>query len=252
MKKIMTGRKAGVALALAALLAATGCGNAAANDTAGNAVQTAVTETAGNAETEGTQETDTAPATADSGTEAQTAPVAAEDNAQGSEGAAEESGADTAQEETAEQAPETEDGATEESAGNAAAVTADALYTQISSGVALPQMFLADSGYAENFLGLDMSKVGGFVFALAEDVTRVDSIILIEATDEAAAGSIAALLENYRVQKVAETDPAGGGYQVELHDDIAASSVGKSGRYVWLIVSPDRAAIEGIVAGAWR
>jgi len=240
----------GTALALAALIAATGCGSegVTAGGTTENTAQTAQADpAAAPEETQKPAENETVTAPEDAGnTTVSDAGNTAETGTDTDTSAADEG----AQDETA--APEGEEaeaGATETATS---AVTADALYSQITSGVALPQMFLADSSYAENFLGLDMTKVAGFVFATAEDVTRVDSVILIEATDEAAAGAVAGLLENFRAQKAAETDPAGGGYQPELHDDIVASSTGQSGKYVWLVVSPDRTAIEGIIAAAWK
>ncbi len=249
MRKKIFGKSVGVALVAASLLVMSGCGNdTAPTGATQEASQTAAAESTSN-------ESDTATTTEETTAVSETA---AADTTPADAGNGETEAASTDETPAAEDSSEAETQGEDEASADAQAedpgviASADALYSQISSGVVLPQMFLADSGYAENFLGLDMTKVGGFVFATAEDVTRVDSIILIEAKDDAAAESIAALLENFRAQKVAETDPAGGGYQPELHDDIVASSVGRSGNHVWLVVSPDRAAIEGIVANAWK
>lgn len=90
-----------------------------------------------------------------------------------------------------------------------------------------------DKSEIESLYGIQMDDVSQYVALMAKTSLNSDEIILIEATDDAAAGRIAECL-NSRYQTKLEDAQS---FNPNEYDKIAACGVTQSGRYVSLIVS---------------
>lgn len=136
-----------------------------------------------------------------------------------------------------------------EAAGKEAAeekkdVSPQALYDEIKESFELPDMYLADDDFLMNYYGIDAALLDSYVFASAEDSTRVDSVIIMKVKDTSSISEIEKGLNGLISQMEVEMD----NYQPEAYKLVSASKVNSTGDYVILVISSDEEAINSLVS----
>ena len=107
-------------------------------------------------------------------------------------------------------------------------------------------MITVDANYIANYYGIDASQLEGYVFAMAEDVTKADTVAILEAKDAASVAALAGQLSAVQQQKAQELQD----YMPEQYQIVAASAVKTIGNYVYLVMSSNGAAIEQTIASS--
>ncbi len=141
------------------------------------------------------------------------------------------------------EAPLTE-AAGKETAGDKKDVTPEALYDEIKESFELPDMYLADDDFLMNYYGIDAALLDSYVFASAEDSTRVDSVIIMKVKDTSSISEIEKGLNGLISQMEVEMD----NYQPEAYKLVSASKVKSTGDYVILVISSDEEAISSLIS----
>lgn len=198
-------------------------------------------------------ETTAATTAAETSTAAETTTAAEESTAAAETTAAEESAAaaETTAAETETSAEEKKDetkaseAAKETAAETAAKVSAKSvseIYQQVSGS--LPSMVKVDADYMSNYYGIDAGSLSEYVFAIAEDPTKADTVIIIHAKDSAAAQTVAAQLDQVKQQKAQELE----NYNPEQYQVVVNSAVKTAGDYAYLVMSGNAAGISSVIA----
>ncbi|SFG16490.1 DUF4358 domain-containing protein [Oribacterium sp. WCC10] len=237
-----------IILTTAAILAVSaitlnGCGSSSKT----NAVTTAAVETTAAAEEtteKATEETTTAAETEEETTAAaeETTAAAEESSEEETTTAAEET---TKEETTAEETTKEETTtAAETTAAQVASVAPSDIYNKVTG--LLPGMVTVDANYISNYYGIDASQLEGYVFAMAEDVTKADTVAILEAKDAASVSTLVGQLSAVQQQKAQELQD----YMPEQYQIVAASAVKTLGKYVYLVMSSNSAAIEQTIASS--
>ncbi|WP_049962522.1 DUF4358 domain-containing protein [Oribacterium sp. FC2011] len=115
------------------------------------------------------------------------------------------------------------------------------IYSQITGF--LPDMITVDANYIKNYYGIDASQLEGYAFAMAEDVTHADTVAILKAKNASRVPALASQLSAVQQQKAQELQD----YMPDQYQIVVASSVKTFGNYVYLIMSPNAAAIEQII-----
>ncbi|MBR1857461.1 MAG: DUF4358 domain-containing protein, partial [Oribacterium sp.] len=147
----------------------------------------------------------------------------------------------TAEETTAEETT-AEETTAEETKAQAAGAEPSAIYSQVTG--LLPGMITVDANYIANYYGIDASQLEGYVFAMAEDVTKADTVAILKAKDASSVAALAGQLSAVQQQKAQELQD----YMPEQNQIVAASAVKTAGNYVYLVMSSNAAAIEQTIA----
>ena len=147
----------------------------------------------------------------------------------------------TAEETTAEETT-AEETTAEETKAQAAGAEPSAIYSQVTG--LLPGMITVDANYIANYYGIDASQLEGYVFAMAEDVTKADTVAILKAKDASSVAALAGQLSAVQQQKAQELQD----YMPEQYQIVAASAVKTVGNYVYLVMSSNAAAIEQTIA----
>ncbi|SDZ95986.1 Tetratricopeptide repeat-containing protein [Oribacterium sp. KHPX15] len=114
-----------------------------------------------------------------------------------------------------------------------------AIYRQVL-GLLSCGMISVDANYIKNYYGIDASQLEGYVFAMSEDVTHVDTVAILKAKDASSVAALAGQLSAVQQQKAQELQD----YLPDQYQIVAASSVKTYGNYVYLVMAPNAAAIE--------
>ena len=149
---------------------------------------------------------------------------------------------ETTKEETTE--AETTTAAAEETAAQKSGEAPSDIYSKVTG--LLPGMITVDANYIANYYGIDASQLDGYVFAMAEDVTKADTVAILKAKDASAVAALAGQLSAVQQQKAQELQD----YMPEQYQIVAASSVKTAGDYVYLVMSSNAAAIEQTIASS--
>jgi hypothetical protein len=222
-----------LAFIAASALMLNGCSKKAETE----AVTTAAVETTA-AETtkEETTEAETTEATEES-TEEETT-TAAEETEATEESTEESSEEETTEEETTEEETTEEETTAEETQAQAAGAEPSDIYSQVTG--LLPGMITVDANYIANYYGIDASQLEDYVFAMAEDVTKADTVAILKAKDPSSVAALAEQLRAVQQQKAQELQD----YMPEQYQVVAASAVKTVGKYVYLVMSSNASAIE--------
>jgi hypothetical protein len=222
-----------LAFIAASALMLNGCSKKAETE----AVTTAAVETTA-AETtkEETTEAETTEATEES-TEEETT-TAAEETEATEESTEESSEEETTEEETTEEETTEEEITAEETQAQAAGAEPSDIYSQVTG--LLPGMITVDANYIANYYGIDASQLEDYVFAMAEDVTKADTVAILKAKDPSSVAALAEQLRAVQQQKAQELQD----YMPEQYQVVAASAVKTVGKYVYLVMSSNASAIE--------
>ena len=247
-------RKTIVATTLAVITASAlmlnGCGKKAEAE----AVTTAAVETTAVAEETTAEETTTAAEETTTAAEETTAAAeettaAAEESSESEEETTEESSKEeetteeeTTEEETTVEETTAEETTAEETKAQASGAEPSAIYSQVTG--LLPGMITVDANYIANYYGIDASQLEGYVFAMAEDVTKADTVAILKAKDASSVAALAGQLSAVQQQKAQELQD----YMPEQYQIVAASAVKTVGNYVYLVMSSNAAAIEQTIA----
>ena len=252
-------RKTIVATTLAVIAASAlmlnGCGKKAEAE----AVTTAAVETTAAAEETTAEETTTAAEETTAAAEETTAAAeettaAAEESSESEEESTEESSKEeetteettkeetTTAEETTVEETTAEETTAEETKAQSSGAEPSAIYSQVTG--LLPSMITVDANYIANYYGIDASQLEGYVFAMAEDVTHADTVAILKAKDASSVAALAGQLSAVQQQKAQELQD----YMPDQYQIVAASSVKTAGNYVYLVMSPNAAAIEQTIA----
>ncbi|SEA59069.1 protein of unknown function [Oribacterium sp. KHPX15] len=252
-------RKTIVATTLAVITASAlmlnGCGKKAEAE----AVTTAAVETTAVAEETTAEETTTAAEETTAAAEETTAAAeettaAAEESSESEEESTEESSKEeetteettkeetTTAEETTVEETTVEETTAEETKAQSSGADPSAIYSQVTG--LLPGMINVDANYIANYYGIDASQLEGYVFAMAEDVTHADTVAILKAKDASSVAALAGQLSAVQQQKAQELQD----YMPDQYQIVAASSVKTAGNYVYLVMSPNAAAIEQTIA----
>lgn len=119
----------------------------------------------------------------------------------------------------------------------AAAPDMKALYDDMASSDAMPEMLEISAEQAYMLYGIEASDCRQSVVAICADSLCADEIWLIEASDSAAAERVAELAQTRLDQKGEELKS----YLPEQYKIVQAAKLIKSGNCVAMIVSPDAA-----------
>lgn len=243
-KRFMT-----VAMLAASMLVLNACGSGNAEAVTTAAVTSAAAET-----TTATEETTTAAETTvaeETTTAAEETTAAAEESKDEKESAETESKdekavkdeakADEKNEAAAQDAKAEETTAAEAKAASTGAAPAD-IYSKVTSY--LPSMVSFDDSYISNYYGIDASKLDGYVFAAAEDVTQADTVVILKAKDASSVSTLSSQLATVKQQKEAELQD----YNPTAYQVAAAGYVKTSGNYVYLIMSNNASAIDQVIS----
>ena len=129
------------------------------------------------------------------------------------------------------------------SACTAAAPTAPVseIYASIESAGLLPEMVTLNDDYIQSYYAIDLSGAQEYVFSIAADAARADTVILMHVKgDKKAVVDALTLILN---QKLAEME----NYIPEQYQIVKKSAVVENGDLVSLVISPDRDAIYDII-----
>ena len=129
-----------------------------------------------------------------------------------------------------------------ETAAKASAKSVSEIYQQVSGS--LPSMVKVDADYMSNYYGIDAGSLSEYVFAIAEDPTKADTVISIHAKDSAAAQTVAAQLDQVKQQKAQELE----NYNPEQYQVVVNSAVKTAGDYAYLVMSGNAAGISSVIA----
>lgn len=119
----------------------------------------------------------------------------------------------------------------------------ESIYEAVSEAVELTPMVLVDEEFIENYYGINISELDGFVFAMAESPIEADTIAILRAKDSAEAASLEESLSFIREMKEEEMRD----YAPEAWEVAAAGKVGSRGRYVFLVMAPEVAKITELI-----
>ncbi len=119
----------------------------------------------------------------------------------------------------------------------------ESIYEAVSEAVELTPMVLVDEEFIENYYGINISELDGFVFAMAESPIEADTIAILRAKDSAEAASLEESLSFIREMKEEEMRD----YAPEAWEVAAAGKVGSRGRYVYLVMAPEVAKITELI-----
>ncbi len=247
MKKNIIATTAAVVAASAIILS--GCGSKSSAET----VTTAAVETTTTSETttaaEETTEEETTAAAEETTVAAEETTEAEEETTSAAEETSEEetttAAEETTEEETTAESSEEETTVEETTtvAANSGAAPSD-IYKQVTN--LLPGMITVDANYIANYYGIDASQLDGYVFAMAEDVTKADTVAILKAKDASSVATLASQLSAVQQQKAQELQD----YMPEQYQIVAASAVKTAGDYVYLVMSSNAAAIEQTISSA--
>lgn len=121
--------------------------------------------------------------------------------------------------------------AVDETKAEASGMPVSEIYEKIAS--VLPEMVKVDTEYMSNYYGIEAEDLDEYVFAIAEDPTRADTVIILHAKDEKTAKAVAAQLEVVKQQKAQELE----NYNPEQYKIVSDSSVETIGTYAYLVIS---------------
>jgi len=145
---------------------------------------------------------------------------------------------ETTEEETTEEETTEEETTAEETQAQAAGAEPSDIYSQVTG--LLPGMITVDANYIANYYGIDASQLEDYVFAMAEDVTKADTVAILKAKDPSSVAALAEQLRAVQQQKAQELQD----YMPEQYQVVAASAVKTVGKYVYLVMSSNASAIE--------
>ncbi|ETP72711.1 hypothetical protein UYO_1313 [Lachnospiraceae bacterium JC7] len=229
------------AILAASALILNGCGSTSTAEvvtTAAVETTTAAPETTTAAET--TKE-ETTTAAEETTTAAEETTTAAEETTEEETTKEETTAAETTKEETTAEETTT---AAETTAAQSTGADPSAIYSKVTG--LLPGMITVDANYISNYYGIDASQLEGYVFAMAEDVTKADTVAILKAKDASAVAALAGQLSAVQQQKAQELQD----YMPEQYQIVAASTVKTIGNYVYLVMSSNGAAIEQTIAAS--
>ena len=115
---------------------------------------------------------------------------------------------------------------------NSDVVAAD-VYNDLISAVEFPEMLALDSEGLLSFVGINSSLYTEAVAYIPLTAVSGDMIFIIKVADEASAEEVAAKLEGYRLNVLAQMN----NYIPAEYEKINAASVETDGSFVWLVVS---------------
>ena len=249
-------RSAAAAFSAAMMLALSACGgsaapkaaetSAAAETTAAAAESTAAAETTAAAAAENSS----AESKAEEGKPAETSAAESKtgkenETAEETTAAAEEN---PAAEGKAEESKSAETKAEESMSAEASDMEPRQIFEEIAEQVTLPDMFFADDDFIFNYYGIDPASLESYVFTMADSPVLADSVVILKAKNAADTGALAELLQVVKEGKEAEMD----NYAPEAYDVAHAAEVRIEGNYIFLVMSPDAAAIENIILDCIR
>ena len=137
----------------------------------------------------------------------------------------------------------TEEPAPTEEAAAGPALQPTEIYEKIKTSYELPEMYEADADWLMNNYGIDESMLSNYIFAEGNEV-HADRVIILKVADEANVSAIEEKLNNVLGQL---SSPEMLSYLPEQADMIKAASVKKQGDVLYLVISPDAAAIETLI-----
>ena len=117
------------------------------------------------------------------------------------------------------------------------------IYSAIETSVALPEMLPLADEYIRNYYGIDTASLDEYIFRIASDVVRADTVILVRIKGDKT--EVRDALELILKQKLAEMQ----NYLPDQYEIAKKSKVEVSGDLVTLVISPDRDAIYKIING---
>lgn len=118
----------------------------------------------------------------------------------------------------------------------------DAVYSEITKSVELPEMVTLDEDRQFDYMGLDPELISSSIVAISGDSIRADEIWLINAADSSSAEKIASLASSRVEQRANEYK----NYNAEVYAVIQEAKVLRRGNCVALFISPDAETMENI------
>lgn len=121
--------------------------------------------------------------------------------------------------------------------------SAEAIYEEICSDLSLEGMMTMPAQYVENYYGIDVEAYPDSVFAVSEESTGAETVIIVKTEDESAVDEIAGLLETVLEAKKNELK----NYAPDQYKIAEKSKIRKSKNAVYLVISEQEDEIVKIV-----
>lgn len=146
-------------------------------------------------------------------------------------------------ESTVEESTALSESTSEQSAETESAVSVDKIYENISSQVTLHSMVSMPDDFITNYYGVDTSVLDEYVFAMSEDATSAETVIVMKTKDTSKVDGLTTALQMVIDEKKAEMQ----NYLPEQYEIVSKSEVKVSGSYVYLVISEQADTITNII-----
>lgn len=107
------------------------------------------------------------------------------------------------------------------------------VYDLISELDVLPEMYVLDDVYIENYYGIALDSIENRVFAVADDPLLVDTVIIVEVSENGSADDIVSAFKAVNEQKMIELES----YNPAQYERAAEAAIAAEGGYVYYIIT---------------
>lgn len=117
------------------------------------------------------------------------------------------------------------------------------IYAEIERSVELHSPVQMADSFISNYYGIDPEKLEEYVFAMSEEATSAETVVIMKVKDEADVEKISSALQVVVEEKRGEME----NYLPEQFEIVDKSSVKSKGCYVYLVISQSQEAITKII-----
>ena len=125
----------------------------------------------------------------------------------------------------------------------AEAKSVEDIYSEIEQGVELISPVKMGDGFITNYYGIEPEKLEEYVFAMSEEATSAETVVIMKVKDEADVENMCAALQVVVDEKRSEME----NYLPEQFAIVDKSSVKSKGNYVYLVISEQADAILQVI-----
>ena len=134
-------------------------------------------------------------------------------------------------------------GETAKEEATAEAKAPEDIYKEIEQNVDLISPVLMNDTFITNYYGINPEKLEGYVFAMSEEATSAETVVVMKVKDEADVETMRGALQVVVDEKRSEMQD----YLPEQFEIVDKSSVKSKGSYVYLVISEQADAILQII-----
>lgn len=151
--------------------------------------------------------------------------------------------AEKASETTGEEKEESPEASETEEAPETTGGTVNDIYSEIEGAVSLYSPVIMPDSFISNYYGIDVSALDEYVFAMSEEATSAETIVIMKVKSEDSLDAVKTALQTVIDEKKAEME----NYLPEQFEIVKNSSVQVKGNYVYLVISEQAGTISEMI-----